>query len=77
MSASMSDATKTVETKDYQTSAWIEKPRAEWIAKRCEEAARTGDANVSQMHLARKGVVTEEMAYVAQRESLAPELVRD
>jgi phosphomethylpyrimidine synthase len=45
--------------------------RAEWIAK------RRGQANASQMHLARRGVVTEEMAFVAARERLAPELVRD
>ena len=29
------------------------------------------------MHYARKGVITEEMVYVAQREKLTPELVRD
>jgi phosphomethylpyrimidine synthase len=45
--------------------------RAEWIAK------RRGLKNVSQMHLAREGVVTEEMVFVAKRERLAPELVRD
>jgi phosphomethylpyrimidine synthase len=73
----MSDATKTVESKDYQTSAWIEKPRTQWVARQREEAARSGDDNVSQIHFARKGVVTGEMAYVAQRESLTPELVRD
>jgi len=44
--------------------------RADWVAK------RRGQPNVSQMHLARKGVVTEEMAHVAKRERLAPELVR-
>src|SRR5207253_8190111 len=32
--------------------------------------------NVSQMHYARKGVITEEMQYVAKREKLEPELVR-
>ena len=53
------------------------KPRAEWIVKRREEAARTGDGNMSQMHFARLGKITEEMAYVAQRENLAPELIRD
>jgi len=53
------------------------KPRAEWIARRREEAARTGDTNMSQMHFARKGLVTEEMLFVAEREKLAPELVRD
>ena len=29
------------------------------------------------MHYARQGVITEEMGYVAHREKLAPELVRD
>src|ERR1700735_2184698 len=32
---------------------------------------------MSQMHFARKGLVTEEMAYVAQRENIAVEVVRD
>src|SRR5512143_1609442 len=45
--------------------------RAEWIAK------RRGQSNASQMHHARRGVVTEEMAFVAARERLAPELIRD
>jgi phosphomethylpyrimidine synthase len=44
--------------------------RADWVAK------RRGHPNVTQMHYARKGVVTEEMAHVAKRERLAPELVR-
>ncbi|MGZ4815629.1 MAG: phosphomethylpyrimidine synthase, partial [Terriglobales bacterium] len=61
----------------HAESGWIQKPRAEWIARRREEAARTGDQNFSQMHYARKGVITEEMTYVAERESLLPELVRD
>ena len=55
----------------------ILKPRAEWLAKRKVEAARTGDRNFSQMHFARKGVITEEMEYVAKRVSIAAELVRD
>ncbi len=49
-------------------------PRAEWIVKRREEAARTGDTNMSQMHFARMGMVTEEMAYVAHKEKLTGEL---
>src|SRR5271166_4600394 len=53
------------------------KPRAEWITKRREEAARSGDSNMSQMHFARKGLLTEEMVFVAEREKVAPELVRD
>ena len=52
-------------------------PRAEWIARRREGANRTGDQNFSQMHYARRGVITEEMEYVARREKLTPELVRD
>ena len=44
--------------------------RADWIAK------RRGLPNVTQMHLARQGVVTEEMDRVAARERLAPELIR-
>jgi phosphomethylpyrimidine synthase len=45
--------------------------RVDWIAK------RRGKPNVSQMHYARQGVVTEEIAFVAKRERLAPDLVRD
>src|SRR5208337_4307034 len=57
--------------------ASVLKPRAEWITKRREEAARSGDSNMSQMHFARKGLLTEEMVFVAEREKVAPELVRD
>ena len=35
-----------------------------------------GARNFSQMHYARKGVITEEMEYVARREKIEPELVR-
>jgi phosphomethylpyrimidine synthase len=45
--------------------------RAEWIAR------RASDRVVTQMHYARRGEVTGEMRYVAEREGLAPELVRD
>ena len=61
----------------HEQSAWIRKPREEWITKRRDEAARTGDANFSQMHYARQGKITEEMVFVAERERLTPELVRD
>jgi len=44
--------------------------RKEWVAKRQNDPIRT------QMHYARKSVITEEMHYVAKRESLAPETVR-
>lgn len=45
--------------------------RQDWVAK------RHGEANVSQMHYARQGVLTEEMNHVAKRESLPVELIRD
>jgi phosphomethylpyrimidine synthase len=45
--------------------------RTEWIAN------RQGHANVSQMHYARQGLITEEMQYVAKREHLPAELIRD
>jgi phosphomethylpyrimidine synthase len=61
-----------------QTDAQLQiKPREEWIVRRREQAARIGDSNVSQMHYARKELITEEMLYVAEREKLKPELVRD
>ncbi len=45
--------------------------RAGWVEK------RRGQANVTQIHLARQGQVTEEMARVAAREKLPPEHIRD
>ena len=53
------------------------KPRAEWLAKRKPENAKNNDSNFSQMHYARQGLITEEMAYIAHREKIAPELVRN
>jgi phosphomethylpyrimidine synthase len=44
--------------------------RSEWVSK------RRGQANVTQLHLARQGTVTEEMSRVAARERLPAELVR-
>ncbi len=45
--------------------------RAHWVESRKNDPIRT------QMHYARRGVITEEMLYVARREQLSPELVRD
>ena len=50
------------------------KLRADWIARR---KAENSDGNFSQMHYARQGLATEEMLYVAEREKLGPELVRE
>jgi phosphomethylpyrimidine synthase len=44
--------------------------RTEWVKKREADPVRT------QMHYARRGIITEEMEYVARREHLEPELVR-
>src|SRR5271166_3906052 len=44
--------------------------RAEWVSK------RTGSCK-TQMHYARAGAITEEMTYVAKREGVSSELVRD
>jgi len=44
--------------------------RSEWVSK------RRGQSNVSQMHLARQGTITEEMTRVAERERLPAELIR-
>ena len=51
----------------------IPKRRAEWIAKRKKENT---DGNFSQMHYAKKGIITEEMQFVALREGVEPEFVR-
>ena len=54
----------------------VPEPRKDWIVKRKEDALRTGDWNMSQMHFARLGKITEEMAYVAHKEKISVELVR-
>ena len=51
----------------------LPKLRAPWILRR---TAR-GDRNYSQMHCARQGEITEEMRFVALREGVASEFVRD
>src|SRR5882762_9695886 len=51
--------------------------RDTWIEKRLtESASANGSRNMSQMHYARLGLITEEMSFVAQREKIGPELVR-
>src|ERR1700689_5794154 len=74
MSAGNGDSTNGV-NKDLDA---VLKPRAEWLAKRKTENT---DGNFSQMHYARQGPITgsitEEMRYIAHREKITPELVRD
>jgi phosphomethylpyrimidine synthase len=50
----------------------LPKRRAEWIARRLAENPQ----NLSQMHFARRGLITEEMRFVAIRENVEPEFVR-
>src|SRR5215831_20137291 len=45
--------------------------RSDWVAKRIDDPIRT------QMHYARRGLITEEMQYVARRERLDAIVVRD
>src|SRR5262245_32932964 len=56
----------------HDVMAGIPKLRAPWIERRRER----GDTNVSQMHYARKGEITEEMRFIALREKVEPEFVR-
>ncbi len=46
--------------------------RADWVAPRLAR----GDKNLSQMHYARQGLITEEMRFVAVREGVPAEFVR-
>ena len=46
--------------------------RKAWVERRIAR----GDGNFSQMHYARRGEITEEMRFVALRESVTPEFVR-
>jgi phosphomethylpyrimidine synthase len=50
----------------------LPKRRADWIRAR----ENRGDQNHSQMHYARRGIVTEEMRFIALRENMDPEFVR-
>ena len=51
----------------------LPKQRVPWIVRR----TLRGDANFSQMHCARQGEITEEMRFVALREGVTAEFVRD
>lgn len=50
----------------------LPKLRKSWIEKR----ERRGDTVFTQMHYARKGIITEEMLFAAVREGLDPEYLR-
>src|SRR5438270_3915895 len=52
----------------------LPKLRKPWIEARLRDG---DDGNRSQMHYARRGLITPEMRFVAIRESVTPEFVRD
>src|SRR5437660_8628638 len=52
----------------------VSRPRSVWINHR---KAENTNGNFSQMHYARRGLITEEMLYVADREKLPPTAIRD
>ena len=56
----------------HQPAQGLPKRRAAWVAPR----ETRGDTNFSQLAYARQGIVTEEMQFVALRESVDPEFVR-
>src|SRR5262245_57599322 len=55
----------------YDVSTGLPKLRAPWVS------ARTGHGCVTQLHYARQGEITEEMEFIALREGLPVEFVRD
>ena len=56
----------------HDPRAGLPKRRQPWIDRRLQ----TSDGNLSQMHYARRGEITEEMRFVAIRERVEPEFVR-
>jgi len=59
----------------------LPKRRAEWIQERLDqrdeaERGNQSDGNVTQLHYARRGIITQEMRFVALRENVTPEFVR-
>ncbi len=51
--------------------------REEWVKSRARLGENGPPRRVTQMHFARQGIITEEIRYVAEREKIAPGLVRD
>jgi phosphomethylpyrimidine synthase len=58
----------------HDPRAGLPKRRAAWIEARRAQVEAAG--NASQMHFARKGIITEEMRFCAIRENVEPEFVR-
>ncbi|ARF16077.1 phosphomethylpyrimidine synthase ThiC [Sporosarcina ureae] len=60
----------------YRSMEHMQKDAEFPLLKRKPLRAKKG-MNVTQMHYARKGIITPEMEFIAIRESVTPELVRD
>lgn len=56
----------------YDPREGLPQLRKDWVQKRVSR----GDKVFTQMHYAKKGIITEEMAFAAAREGLDPEFVR-
>jgi phosphomethylpyrimidine synthase len=56
----------------YDTTQGIPKRREKWVAAR----RAAGDKTPTQMYYAKKGIITEEMQFVAMRENVNAEFVR-
>lgn len=57
---------------DCSPLSGISQPRAPWVSKRIANTANTANTaspNLTQMHYARQGIITEEMEYVSIREN--------
>ncbi|HEY3035013.1 MAG TPA: phosphomethylpyrimidine synthase ThiC, partial [Streptosporangiaceae bacterium] len=67
------DVYDTFGPRDVDPVKGLPRLRQPWIDRRLAR----GDRNFSQMHYARRGEITEEMRFVALREEVAPETVRD
>jgi phosphomethylpyrimidine synthase len=64
-----------LERGEYERAAPRRQPRADLVLTRPREVVR-GRGRVTQMHYARKGIVTPEMEFISIRENVDPELVR-
>ena len=53
----------------------LPRKRQAWVERRMGSPGAP-PANVSQLHYARRGIITEEMRFVAEREGVTPEFVR-
>src|SRR5262245_19856152 len=61
----------------HDVAGGLPKLREPWVTPRVEAASRDGSRCVTQLHYARKGEITPEMEFIALREGLPAEFVRD